>query len=108
MIKSTIGLDENIAALLAYLLGWISGLVFFVIEKQSDFVRFHAAQSIVTFGGLMCMSIVAPVIPFIGGLLSLLLAGASFGLWLYLMIMAFQGRRLELPLAGELARKLMR
>ena len=44
--KSSTGLDENIAALLSYILGWVSGLIFFLIEKDSKFVRFHAMQSI--------------------------------------------------------------
>jgi hypothetical protein len=45
------GLPENIAALLSYVLGWITGLVFLLIDKR-PYVRFHAAQSIVVFLGL--------------------------------------------------------
>ena len=44
--KSSTGLDENIAALLSYVFGWISGLIFFLIEKDSRLVRFHAMQSL--------------------------------------------------------------
>ena len=44
--KSSTGLDENIAALLSYVFGWLSGLIFFLIEKDSRLVRFHAMQSI--------------------------------------------------------------
>src|SRR4026209_353495 len=44
--KSSTGLDENIAALLSYVFGWVSGLIFFLIEKDSRLVRFHAMQSI--------------------------------------------------------------
>jgi len=44
--KSSLGLEENIAALLAYVFGWVSGLVFFLMEKDSKLVRFHAMQSI--------------------------------------------------------------
>ena len=49
------GLTENVAGLLCYVLGWITGLVFFLIDKR-PFVRFHAAQSIVTFGALHVIS----------------------------------------------------
>ena len=42
--KSSTGLDENIAALLAYVFGWISGLILFLMEKDSRLVRFHAMQ----------------------------------------------------------------
>src|SRR5690242_21642620 len=44
--KSSTGLDENVAALLSYIFGWVSGLIFFLIEKDSRLVRFHAMQSI--------------------------------------------------------------
>src|SRR5678816_263991 len=44
--KSSTGLDENIAALLSYVFGWVSGLIFFLIEKDSRLVRFHAMQSL--------------------------------------------------------------
>ena len=51
--KSSTGLDENIASLIAYLAGWVSGLIFFLIERDSRLVRFHAMQAIllnVAFG----------------------------------------------------------
>src|ERR1700674_527554 len=50
------GMAENIAGLLCYVLGWLTGLIFFFIDKR-PFVRFHAAQSIVVFGGLMIIRI---------------------------------------------------
>src|SRR5271170_1046382 len=48
---------ENVAGLLCYLLGWVTGLIFYFIDKR-PFVRFHAAQSIVVFGGLTVIRIV--------------------------------------------------
>jgi len=51
----TSGLSENTAGLLCYLLGWITGLIFYLIDKR-PYVRFHAAQSIVVFGGLNILS----------------------------------------------------
>ena len=107
MAKSSTGLDENIAALLCYLLGWLSGLVFFLIEKDSEFVRFHAAQSLVVFGSFTVLGIVLPVIPIFGLLLMPLLGALGFVLWLILMIMAFQGNRFELPLVQDLVKKLL-
>ena len=44
MEKTSIGLTENVAGLLCYALGWISGIVFFLIEPENKFVRFHAIQ----------------------------------------------------------------
>ncbi len=43
------GLAENVAASLCYVVGWVTGLIFFLIDKRPN-VRFHAAQSIVVFG----------------------------------------------------------
>src|SRR5271168_1511846 len=56
-VSSQTGMSENVAGLLCYLLGWITGLIFYLIDKR-PFVRFHAAQSIVVFGGLNILSYV--------------------------------------------------
>jgi len=108
MEKSSTGLPENIAALLCYLLGWVSGLVFYLIEKQSDFVKYHATQSLIVFGTLTLASIALGVVPFIGGLLAPLLSLLTFALWIILMIKAFQHTRYKLPWAGDLAEKYAR
>lgn len=101
--QSSTGLDPKLAGVFCYLLGWISGVVFLVIEKQSDDVRFHAFQSVATFGALFVLSIVAGVIPIIGGLVSVLLAPVGLILWIVLMVKAWQGERFKLPLVGDWA-----
>ena len=108
MQPSSTGLPENIAGLLCYALGWISGLVFYLIEKQSDFVRYHATQSIIVFGVLTLASIASGAVPFIGALLAPLLSLLAFALWIILMIRAFQHQRYKLPWAGDLAEKYAR
>src|ERR1700735_3801578 len=69
---------ENVAASLSYLLGWVTGLIFYFIDKR-PFVRFHAAQSIVVFGGIAVIFIVLNMFVglsmFAGGL-----AGAGFSI----------------------------
>ena len=107
MTKSTSGLDQNIAGLLCYLLGWVTGLIFFLIEKDNELVRFHAAQSLVTFGGISVLTMVLPMIPFFGLLALPLLAALGFILWIFLMIMAFQEKRYELPIVQGLVQKLL-
>jgi uncharacterized membrane protein len=42
MAKTSTGLEENVAGLLCYLFGWVSGLVFLLLETENRFVRFHA------------------------------------------------------------------
>jgi uncharacterized membrane protein len=103
--KTSTGLDENVAGLLCYVLGWISGLVFFLIEKKNKFVRFHAMQSIIVFGTLTVASIVLGWIPFIGFVISWLISILAFVLWIILMVKAFQGEKFKLPWAGNLAEK---
>ncbi|VAW76494.1 hypothetical protein MNBD_GAMMA15-1621 [hydrothermal vent metagenome] len=103
MSKTALGLDKNVSALLSYILGWVSGLIVILIEKEDDFVRFHAMQSIVAFGALTILSMVFGVMfmfaMFIGPLINI----ASIALWIFLMIKAYQGEKFMLPVVGELA-----
>jgi uncharacterized membrane protein len=105
MAETSTGLKENIAGLLCYVAGWISGLVFFLIEKENKFVRFHAMQSIIVFGTLSVASIILGWIPFIGWVIGWIIWVLAFVLWILLMIKAFQGEKFKLPWAGNLAEK---
>ncbi len=103
MAKNTeLGLEENVEGLLCYVLGFISGGFFYLIEKKNDFVRFHATQSVIVFLGLFIVSLVLGfVIPFIGPLIGAL----QFILWLVLMYKAYKGEKYKLPVAGDMAEK---
>ncbi len=103
--KTSTGMQPNVAALLSYVLGWITGLIFYLIEKDNKFVRFHAFQSIVIFGGLTALSIVLMVIPVIGWMLIPIVYVVEIILWILLMIKAYQGEKFKLPIAGEIAEK---
>src|SRR5215213_3850304 len=124
MAKSSTGLDENVAALLSYVATWISGLVFFVIEKDSRLVRFHAMQSlilsVVFFVGMIALWIAWVVIALIAGQISgalgtlvgivvfliiLVFGLACFVGWIMGMIKAFQGQYFKLPVIGNFAEK---
>ena len=122
--KSSTGLDENIAALLSYIFGWISGLIFFLMEKDSRLVRFHAMQSIL-FNVLI--GVLAFVVWFILMILWVILAQVSdalaaiFGIitmllwlvfsvgiliaWILCLVKAFQGQYFKLPVIGNFAEK---
>jgi uncharacterized membrane protein len=100
--RSSTGLDENVAGLLCYLLGFITGIVFLVVEKKSNFVKFHAMQSTITFLGLFVISTVLGVIPIIG-LLVYPIWILSLILWLLLMVKALRGERYMLPIVGKMA-----
>jgi len=105
MEKSSTGLTANVAGLLCYVLGWVSGLVFLLIERESKFVRFHAIQSIYVFGILNIAGIILGWIPFAGWFLSSVIWILWVVLWIILMIKAYQGTRYKLPWSGDLAEK---
>jgi len=100
---TSLGLSENIEGLLSYVLGWVSGLVFWFLEPQNKFVRFHAMQSIVVFGAATILQIVLGWIPVIGWLLGIIVWVATGILWLFLMYKAYQGEKYKLPWAGDFA-----
>ena len=105
MEKTSTGLEANVAGLLCYVLGWISGLVFILIEKENKFVRFHAMQSIIVFGVLSVASIVLGWIPVLNLVIVPLISVLGLVLWIVLMVKAYQGDKYKLPWAGDLAEK---
>jgi uncharacterized membrane protein len=120
---ATSGLSENAAATLSYVLGWLTGIIFYLIDRR-PYVRFHAAQSIVTFGGLhIIRAIVAMMFGLgwwwgggygfrhfggfgVGVALLALLSLLTFVLWIICMIKAYQGERFMVPIAGDIAANL--
>ena len=103
--KSSTGLQPNVAGLLCYLVGFITGIIFYLIEKENKFVRFHAMQSLVVFGSLFVIGVVAPLIPVLGLVLIPILGILNLVLWILLMIKAYQGEMFKLPVAGDIAEK---
>jgi uncharacterized membrane protein len=104
-IKTSTGMNQNVAGLLCYLAGWVTGLIFFLVEKENKFVRFHAMQSIITFGGLSALSIVLTWVPIIGWMLLPIVSIVWLILWVLLMVKAYQGQLFKLPMIGDLAEK---
>lgn len=100
--KSSTGLDENVAGFLCYLLGFITGIVFLVVEKNSSFVKFHAMQSTITFLGLFVIMGVLSFIPIVN-LLIVPIWILSLIVWLILMVKALRGERYSLPIVGKMA-----
>jgi uncharacterized membrane protein len=104
MVKTSSGMDENVAGALAYALGWITGAVFLLTEPTNTFVRFHALQSVIVFGSLSLLWFVTLSIPILGWVIALvIIPPLSLILWLLLMFKAYQGERFKVPFAGEIA-----
>jgi len=102
--RTSLGLDANVVAALAYLLGWISGVILLLTERQNRFVRFHALQSAIVFGTLSVAWFLFLSIPLLGWLISfLVIPPISAVVWLVLMFKAYQGERFKLPIVGDIA-----
>ena len=99
------GIKPNVAALLAYLLGFVTGLIFLLVEKNNKFVRFHALQSVVVFGVIFAAQWIFSFIPGVGIIISGLLSILSVVLWIVLMVKGYQGEKYKLPWAGDIAEK---
>ena len=125
--KSTMNLEENVASALSYVLFWLTGIIFYFLEKENKTDRFHALQSIITFIPLWIIAwivgwIGAPKVAYGGygwwgtgvtvdpGIPALLWASwgvniKMFVLWLILIIKAYQGEKFKLPIVGDIAEK---
>ena len=107
----TAGLEENVAGLLSYVLGWVTGLIFFLIDKR-PFVRFHAIQSIglsiALFAVYLVIGVLFTMLHFMSmGFLALaiypLLGLLIFVLWIFMMYKAYQHEKFMLPIIGPIA-----
>jgi uncharacterized membrane protein len=102
--KTSTGLDANVAAALSYLVGFVTGLIFLLVEKENKFVRFHAMQSTLVFVGIVLVNILLNLVPFLGALVAVFIViPLSAILWLLLMFKAYQGEEFKLPLVGQMA-----
>jgi uncharacterized membrane protein len=103
--KTSMGMEQNLEGLLCYVLAWVTGIIFLLMEKENKFVRFHAVQSIVVFGAYTVVAIILSFIPVVGWIISLILGILALILWVFLMMKAYQGTMYKLPIAGDLAEK---
>ena len=101
-------MDANIAATLSYLVGFVTGIIFLLVEKENKFVRFHAMQSTILFAGIVVIDILLQLVPILGALVVIFVViPASAILWLLLMFKAYQGEEFRLPLVGDVAAERM-
>jgi len=126
--SSETGLQPNVLAALAYVLGLLTGLVVYLLEPDDEFVRFHAAQSMVVSVMLVGVSIVFTVVQtamfsvgvldpagfvlwsllsLVFTLVGLVLWLASLAAWIYLVVRAFQGSTPRVPIAAGVADRLV-
>jgi uncharacterized membrane protein len=112
------GVEPRLAALLCYAAWWVSALVFLILEQRHRGIRFHAAQSLVLFGA--CSVVIALLSTLSVGMLMVsstafqaarlavsLVWMLSVGLWLTLMLKTYRGETWRVPLAADVADRLM-
>lgn len=108
------GLEQNVAGLLCYVLTWVTGIIFLLVEKENRFVRFHAVQAIGvgvvwTVGWIILNILNAALSGGFGTFIStvgwLILGLGGLAIWIVLMIKAYQGEMWQLPVIGEIAQR---
>jgi uncharacterized membrane protein len=118
---ATSGMEENVAGLVSYIFGWVTGLIFLLIDKR-PFVKFHAAQSIALNICFVPVWILYAIFSFILtaitaamhfpiGIISFFLMpiiGLAFlGTWILCMVKAYQHQRFKLPIIGNIVEKMV-
>lgn len=96
------GLSDNVAGALCYVLWWITGIIFLILEPNNKTIRFHAFRSIIVFGAITILQIIFFWVP----VLNWLIWAAGIILWIVLIVMTYQNREIKIPIADEFARKL--
>ena len=112
----TAGMEENIAGLLCYIFGWVSGLIFLLIDKR-PFVKFHAAQSIAFNIAIFAVYVAFAIVGFVftmitamlhfpvGFLMVFLWPIIGIGVlitWIFLMYKAYSHEKFKLPIIGNM------
>ena len=117
--NNSLGLEENIASLLCYVGVWVTGIIFFLLEKKNKTNRFHALQSNINFLPFTILGWVFNWLGtprwsfsrgFYGGItalywLSWLVWLVMLILWILLIVKAYQGEKWKLPIIGDIAEK---
>lgn len=99
---TALGIDENLEGALCYVLGFVTGIIFLILEKDNKFVKFHAMQSTIISLLLFVIIAVLGIIPLFWLIIPLIWI-AELILWLLLMYKAYQGEVFKLPVIGDIA-----
>lgn len=103
---TSLGTEEHIAIAISYALGWLSGLIVLLIEKENETVRYHAAQSIIVFGTIHLVQLILPIFLFIGFGLMGILGLLALVLWIVFLVKALSKQPLVLDFVAPYAEKL--
>ena len=96
---SAVGNNKKTYTILAYVFGWIGGLIFLFVGKDDPDVKWNAANSVIFFGGLTIVIFIVGLIPFVQVVASLL-GLAGFVYWIIFLVKALQGNGERIPTPG--------
>ena len=107
------GVDKKTGAILSYLLGWLTGIIFLFVGKDDPDVKYHAAQSIVFFGGMtvifwainfLSIAIGSFGISVLLNLVKFVLGIFTVVVWVICLVRAnsLGGQRFQIPVVGNL------
>ena len=99
------GLDENVAGMLTYPLGALTGIIFLLIEKDNNFVKFHAIQSIIFSIAYFIITFIITLVPLIGLIVTILSTPLYIAFIVFLAYKAYKHEMFEIPIIGEFAKK---
>ncbi|MGD9143284.1 MAG: hypothetical protein PVG61_05510 [Dehalococcoidia bacterium] len=105
MAETDTGIKENVAGLLCYVLWWVTGVIFLIIEPKNKFIRFHAFQSIIVYAAITIAAVIFTFIPVLQWFMPWIIWLFGIILWIVLMVKANQGLKYKLPIAGDMAEK---
>ena len=112
-----LGPDPRVAAAVAYLAGWVSGALVWLVERDRPEVRVHAAQATIAFGaialawatlwgGSFAVLVVSAAGFFVLQRLAQLVLLAGVVVWAVCLWQVSRGLGFRLPWAGPLAERL--
>ena len=107
---TSLHMNVNLACALCYLLGCISGILFFVLETRSKKIRFHALQSILIFTLLAFLSVLSAFLAIVTDFVPFRLAISAiwilqFVVWLFMILKAYEGKTVKIPGLGDFAQE---
>lgn len=107
--------DRNIVAALSYVLGFITGIVILLVEKDDKFIRFHAMQSTIATGSLFLLNIAVGLVLKPLGILDVLAGMLNILFWFLILLViiisfvrTYQGKLFKWPIVGEFSEKQIR
>ncbi len=102
--------SRSLVGAVSYVLGFVTGIVILMVEKDDKFIRFHAMQSTVVTGSLFVLNIILGIVLSPLGIFAFVSTLSGFVIWAAIIascvagfLQARRGRVYKLPFFGQIA-----